>query len=87
MYWNDFENMARKVGFSDPRLVEDAPITVENGDVERLISETGNDALEFFSATYRLWNVDLEPYCEDYGQAGKSLDVVAFVVVVVIGNR
>eukprot|EP00980_Cylindrotheca_fusiformis_P008609 scaffold1830_cov117-Cylindrotheca_fusiformis.AAC.8 len=69
LYWNDFENMARKVGFSDPRLVEDAPITVQNADVEKLITETGNDALEFFSATYRLWKVDLEPHCEDYGQA------------------
>jgi len=69
LYWNDFENMARKVGFTDPRLVEDAPITVQNADVERLISETGNDALEFYSATYRLWKLDLEPHCEDYGQA------------------
>jgi len=69
LYWNDFENMARKVGFSDPRLVEDAPITVENAAVEQLISESGNNALEFYSATYRLWKLDLEPYCEDYGQA------------------
>ena len=66
---NDFQNMARKVGFADPRLVEDSPITVQNADVERTISETGNDSLEFFSATYRLWKLDLEPHCEDYGQA------------------
>ena len=51
--------------------MEDAPITVQNADVERLISETGNDSLEFYSATYRLWKLDLEPHCEDYGQAGK----------------
>eukprot|EP00339_Tiarina_fusa_P029782 CAMPEP_0117070320 /NCGR_PEP_ID=MMETSP0472-20121206/49411_1 /TAXON_ID=693140 ORGANISM="Tiarina fusus, Strain LIS" /NCGR_SAMPLE_ID=MMETSP0472 /ASSEMBLY_ACC=CAM_ASM_000603 /LENGTH=262 /DNA_ID=CAMNT_0004793393 /DNA_START=137 /DNA_END=925 /DNA_ORIENTATION=- len=70
LYWNDFENMARKVGFTDPRLVEDDPITVQNAGVERLFSSTGNDALEFYSATYRLWKLDnLEPYCEDYGQA------------------
>jgi len=69
LYWNDFENMARKVGFADPRLVEDAPITVKNAAVERVISESGNDALKFYSATYRLWNLDLEPHCEDYGQA------------------
>jgi len=69
LYWNDFENMARKVGFTDPRLVEDAPITVKNADVERVISESGNDSLKFYSATYRLWNLDLEPHCEDYGQA------------------
>jgi arsenite methyltransferase len=69
LYWNDFENMARKVGFPDPRLVEDAPITIKNEEVERFISESGNDSLEFYSATYRLWNMDLEPHCEDYGQA------------------
>lgn len=69
LYWNDFENMARKVGFMDPRLVEDAPITVQNADVQRTISASGNDALEFYSATYRLWKLDLEPHCEDYGQA------------------
>mmetsp|Transcript_40259 Transcript_40259/g.97250 ORF Transcript_40259/g.97250 Transcript_40259/m.97250 type:complete len:407 (-) Transcript_40259:116-1336(-) len=69
LYWNDFENMARQIGFTDPRLVEDAPITVQNADVERTISESGNDALEFYSATYRLWKLDLEPHCEDYGQA------------------
>jgi len=69
LYWNDFENLARKVGFTDPRLVEDSPITIKNADVENLISASGNDALEFYSATYRLWNLDLEPYCEDHGQA------------------
>ena len=69
LYWNDFENMARKVGFTDPRLVEDAPITVQNKDVERAISASGNDSLKFYSATYRLWKLDLEPHCEDYGQA------------------
>jgi SAM-dependent methyltransferase len=69
LYWNDFENLARKIGFTDPRLVEDAPITIKNADVENLISESGNDALKFYSATYRLWNLDLEPHCEDHGQA------------------
>lgn len=69
LYWNDFQNLARKIGFADPRLVEDAPITVQNADVKQTIAESGNDALEFYSATYRLWNLDLEPHCEDYGQA------------------
>jgi len=69
LYWNDFENMARKVGFTDPRLVEDAPITILNDEVQQTISKSGFDALEFYSATYRLWKVPLEPHCEDYGQA------------------
>lgn len=61
--------MARKVGFPDPRLVEDSPITVRNADVSRTITDSGNGKLEFYSATYRLWKLDLEPFCEDYGQA------------------
>jgi SAM-dependent methyltransferase len=69
LYWNDFENLAKKVGFGDPRLVEDAPITVMNSDVQQLISEQAG-GLEFYSATYRLWKMEeLEPHCEDYGQA------------------
>ena len=69
LYWNDFENLSRSVGF-DPRLVEDAPITISNADVQRTIAEQGHDGLEFYSATYRLWKLpNLEPACEDYGQA------------------
>jgi arsenite methyltransferase len=69
LYWNDFENLAREVGF-DPRLVEDAPITVSNANVQRSIADNGHDGLKFYSATYRLWKLpDLEPACEDYGQA------------------
>lgn len=70
LYWNDFLTMARKVGFVDPRLVEDAPITLQNDALERVLLESGNGQLEFYSATYRLWKMDgLETDCEDYGQA------------------
>jgi len=71
LYWNDFENLAKKVGFNDPRLVEDAPISIDSADVKRLMDDKGAQGLEFFSATYRLWNMQehLEPHCEDYGQA------------------
>lgn len=65
LYWNDFENLAKKVGFSDPRLVEDDLITIENEAVQEKVGHIG-----FFSATYRLFKIaDLEPQCEDYGQA------------------
>jgi len=65
LYWNDFHNLARKVGFSAPRLVEDRPITIDNPDIETRVGHIG-----FYSATYRLFKIDgLEPFCEDYGQA------------------
>ncbi|UTA46661.1 methyltransferase domain-containing protein [Simiduia sp. 21SJ11W-1] len=64
-YWNDFHNTAKACGFLDPRLVKDAPITIEN---PALKNKCGN--IRFFSATYRLFKLpELEPFCEDYGQA------------------
>eukprot|EP00566_Odontella_aurita_P011396 CAMPEP_0113572110 /NCGR_PEP_ID=MMETSP0015_2-20120614/25919_1 /TAXON_ID=2838 /ORGANISM="Odontella" /LENGTH=392 /DNA_ID=CAMNT_0000475119 /DNA_START=89 /DNA_END=1263 /DNA_ORIENTATION=+ /assembly_acc=CAM_ASM_000160 len=70
LYWNDFQNLAKRCGFADPRLVEDAPITVQNDEVQSKIDDEGCADLGFYSATYRLWNIDgLEPACEDYGQA------------------
>ena len=65
LYWNDFLSVARRVGFNDPRLVKDQPITIEN---ESLKEKTGTT--EFYSGTYRLFKIpELEYSCEDYGQA------------------
>jgi len=65
LYWNDFLNLAKAAGFTDPRLVEDRPITIDNPEIERKIGH-----IDFFSATYRLFKLDgLEQACEDYGQA------------------
>ena len=65
LYWNDFLRVAKECGFLDPRLVKDSPITVENASVEAKLGP-----MSFFSATYRLFKIpELEPDCEDYGQA------------------
>lgn len=65
LYWNDFQNLAKKCGFLDPRLVEDRPLAIDNLNIEDLIGH-----INFYSATYRLFKLnDLEPACEDYGQA------------------
>lgn len=65
LYWNDFENLARKVGFTDPRSVEASRITIENKEVLAKL-----EGYEFYSVTYRLFKLEgLEPDCEDYGQA------------------
>jgi arsenite methyltransferase len=64
LYWNDFEYMARGAGFGDPRLVNHRPLTIENKALEDKISP-----INFTSATYRLFKLDLDPACEDYGQA------------------
>lgn len=64
LYWNDFLTFAKRAGFTDPRLVEHRPLTIENAAVE---ARVGN--IKFTSALYRLWKLDLESDCEDYGQA------------------
>jgi len=65
LYWNDFQNLAKKCGFLDPRLVKDSVITVSNKQLE---SKLG--CIRFYSATYRLFKLEgLESHCEDYGQA------------------
>jgi len=65
LYWNDFLHLSKKVGFKDPRLVEDSRITISNQKIEELIGH-----INFYSATFRLFKIaDLEPACEDYGQA------------------
>ncbi|PKF56432.1 methyltransferase type 11 [Alteromonadales bacterium alter-6D02] len=65
LYWNDFINLAKAAGFTDPRLVEDRPITVDNPMLQEKIKH-----IDFYSATYRLFKLpELESHCEDYGQA------------------
>ena len=65
LYWNDFENIAKSVGFTDPRVVESSPVTIENEKIQKKVGD-----IEFFSVTYRLFKIaELEPDCEDYGQA------------------
>ena len=65
LYWNDFVNLAKHCGFSDPRLVEDRVLTIDNPEIQSRLA-----GISFFSATYRLFKLEaLEPACEDYGQA------------------
>jgi arsenite methyltransferase len=65
LYWNDFLNIAKKAGFTDPRAVDNKPVTVENEELQEKIGDS-----QFFSVTYRLFKIDgLESDCEDYGQA------------------
>jgi arsenite methyltransferase len=65
MYWRDFLSLAKRVGFTDPRLVEARPLTINDRDIAARLAPAA-----FSSATYRLFKLPaLEPACEDYGQA------------------
>ncbi len=65
LYWGDFLKLAKQAGFDDPRLVKDRPLGIGDPLIAAKL-----DGISFFSATYRLFKLaDLEPECEDYGQA------------------
>ena len=67
LYWNDFLNVAKNSGFTDPRVVESHSVTVENEDLEAKVGD-----IKFFSVTYRLFKIEgLERDCEDYGHAAR----------------
>jgi ubiquinone/menaquinone biosynthesis C-methylase UbiE len=65
LYWNDFLQIAKRAGFTDPRLVTDRPLSIDDTEISAKLG-----AARFYSATYRLFKLpQLEPYCEDFGQA------------------
>jgi len=69
LYYRDFERIARKVGFADPRIVVKQVIPVNNDEVKRLVGD-----ITFYSITYRLWKLEgLEGASEDYGQTATYL--------------
>ena len=64
LYWNDFENLAKEVGFIEPRLVSSRVITIDNDELAQKLGD-----IRFTSATYRLFKAqDLETSAQDYGQ-------------------
>ncbi len=64
LYIQDFINLAKRVGFADPREVSCAPLSIQN---EALAQRVG--AANFSSRTYRLFKLaGLDEQCEDYGQ-------------------
>ncbi|MFQ5635685.1 MAG: methyltransferase domain-containing protein [Gammaproteobacteria bacterium] len=65
LYWNDFLQIAFRAGFTDPRLVTDRPLAVEDAELAARVGD-----IRFYSATYRLFKLaELERGNEDYGQS------------------
>lgn len=64
-YWGDFLKVAKEAGFTDPRLCTDRPLAINDAPIAEMLG-----GIAFFSAIYRLFKLgNLEPECEDYGQA------------------
>ena len=67
LYWKDFERLAKRAGFIDPRVFASSQISLLD---KETIEKIGFAA--FHSITYRLFKLkDLEDACEDYGQIAK----------------
>lgn len=64
MYGHDFIDLAKRVGFLDPRVVTESEITIENPELQAKVGTA-----RFYSVTLRLFKLpELETRCEDYGQ-------------------
>ncbi|WP_338882782.1 methyltransferase domain-containing protein [Xenorhabdus sp. TH1] len=64
LYYGDFVRIARDAGFRDIRIVASHLKTICNKSIEEKL---GNARL--YSMTLRLFKIELEDSCEDYGQA------------------
>lgn len=63
LYWKDFERIARKTGFINPRVISKRVVEIKNEEIQRLVEN-----VTFYSITYRLWKIQgLEDACEDFG--------------------
>lgn len=65
LYWGDFDKLAKQAGFDDPRLESARQLDITDQGLFKKL-----EAIHFYAATFRLFNAaELEPNCEDYGQA------------------
>lgn len=63
LYYRDFERIARRAGFTDPRIISKREISITKPEIRKLVQN-----VKFYSITYRLWKIrDLDDACEDYG--------------------
>jgi arsenite methyltransferase len=69
LYIEDFVRICRKVGFNDPRILEQSPIEVTDPNLQDILGNA-----KFYSITYRLFKCEnMETLCEDYGQVATYL--------------
>jgi ubiquinone/menaquinone biosynthesis C-methylase UbiE len=63
MYIEDFRRLISDLGCKDFRMMSATPIDLLNEEIQDKVSDT-----QFYSITYRIFKMDLEDRCEDYGQ-------------------
>lgn len=64
LYIEDFKRIARRAGFTDPRVMKTGPIVIKDPALLEILGEA-----KFYSITFRCFKLrSLETLCEDYGQ-------------------
>lgn len=63
LYIQDFRRLLQKLGYPDYRIVSGRPLAIGNKELENKIG-----GIRFYSYTIRVFKVELEDRCEDYGQ-------------------
>ena len=63
LYTEDFRRILNGLGVKDFRMISQSPIEVTNPELRRRAGKA-----RFSSITYRIFKMDLEDRCEDYGQ-------------------
>ncbi|MEM8937410.1 MAG: methyltransferase domain-containing protein, partial [Pseudomonadota bacterium] len=74
LYWRDFLQLAKDVGFTDPRLFSARDVAIQNEGLQTKLAPTC-----FASAVYRLFRArGLEPSQEDFGASARYLGDMPF---------
>lgn len=68
LYVEDFRRLMTQVGCLDARVVNSAPLAINNPDIERKIG-----FVRFHSMTVRAFKLPLEDRCEDFGEVATYL--------------
>ncbi|MBT3463845.1 methyltransferase domain-containing protein [archaeon] len=71
MYIEDFRRMITQLGFPDYRILAKRKMDLENLEIEKKVG-----MIDFYSMTIRVFNVELEDVCEDYGQIAKYIGTI-----------
>lgn len=72
LYTEDFRRILEKLEIRDFRKISQTPIALEDPEIHRKVGMA-----RFSSITHRIFNMDLEDRCEDYGQVATYLGSIS----------
>ena len=72
LYTEDFRRLVQQLGCLDPRVYVQRPFAINNPALEAKIG-----MIDFYSITYRVFKLDFEDICENYGQVAYYKGTIA----------